>query len=163
MISLPRFFNRFRPQPNAAKAWRAIDGQQTHAYWLFAAPVHMLLGRDSYFMHDSAPLSLASTDAEQLIQDLNQHFNRDGLYFYLQETVWFLGLDTDPQITTTPLERVIGLDVAPYLPAGAGALAWAKLQNEIQMLLFAHPVNARREQQKLPVVNSLWCYGGAPL
>jgi len=157
------FFSRllayFSPQHNAAKSWLKAGGDAQHAYWMFATPVNMQLGRESYFLTSTLPTLANSDDTLALISSLNQHFNQLGLHFYIQNGTWFLGLDVDPKITTTPIEKIENKDVAPYLPQGEGALAWAKLQNEIQMLLFNHPVNERRESQDLPVINSLWLYG----
>jgi len=50
-------------------------------------------------------------------------------------------------------------DVSPYLPRGEGALEWAKLTNEMQMLLFSHPANAAREVRGELPINSLWFDG----
>ena len=119
----------------------------------------MQLGRESYFLTTPAPLLAPTADCESIISSLNQHFADFGYHFYLQNDICFLGLDADPKVTMTAIEKAINKDVAPYLPQGEGALAWASLQNEIQMLLFAHSVNEVREQQGLPVVNSLWFYG----
>ena len=159
MSLFSRFLSYFSPLPNAAKAWLDSGGSEQHAYWLFAAPVHMQLGRESYFLIAPAPILALRADAEAIILSLNQHFAELGYHFYLQNELWFLGLDADPKIITTPIEQVINKDVAPYLPHGKGGLAWAKFQNEIQMLLFAHPVNEARESQGLPAINSLWFYG----
>jgi hypothetical protein len=159
MSFFSRFFAYFSPQPNAAKAWVVAGDSAQHAYWLFATPVHMQLGRESYFLTTPAPVLVSGDDALALMTSLNQHFNQVGLHFYLQNDIWFLGLDVDPKITTTPIEKVINKDVAPYLIKGENALAWANLQNEIQMLLFSHPVNEVRESQGQPAINSLWFYG----
>ena len=153
------FLRLFSKTPNAAKAYKQAGGTAQHAYWLLAAPVHMQLGRESYFLTAPAPLLAPGADAASIVESLNQHFVGFGYHFYLQNDIWFLGLDADPKITTTPIEKVVNKDVAPYLPQGEGALAWAKFQNEIQMLLFAHPLNEARENQGLPVINSLWFYG----
>lgn len=145
--------------PDAAKTWQQAGESAQHAYWLFAVPVHLLLGRDSFFLSAPAPLEITNDERVALIASLNQHFSGLGLYFYTHNAVWFLGLDIDPKITTTPVGTVVNQDVAPYLPTGEGALSWAKLQNEIQMLLFNHSVNEAREAQGQTVINSLWCYG----
>lgn len=100
---------------------------------------------------------VANAEAVAIITSLNQHFNTRGLYFYQHNDVWFLGLDRDPNIQVSPLALLKNKDITPFLPQGAGALAWAALQNEIQMLLFNHPVNGLREQQGRLVINSLWC------
>lgn len=147
------------PTKSAAQAWQEAEGEAKHAFWLYAAPVNMLLGRDSFFLSAPAPLAMTNDESLTLIASLNQHFSNNGYYFYLQNDVWFLGLDADPKITTTPIDEVVNKDIAAYLPKGDGALVWAALQNEIQMLLFSHPVNAEREAQGKPVMNSLWCYG----
>jgi hypothetical protein len=149
----------FSKTSNAAIAFRLAGGSAQHAYWLFAAPVHMQLGQTSCFLSNPAPILASGDAALALVLSLNQHFNQDGLYFYLQNDIWFLGLDADPKITTTFIEKVVNKDVAPYLPKGEGALAWAKLQNEIQMLLFSHPVNGAREARGDLPINSLWFYG----
>ncbi len=155
------FTRLFSKAPNAAIAYRQAGGKAQHAFWLFASPVHMQLGRESYFLTSPTPLLAPRADAESIMLSLNQHFAGFGFHFYLQNDVWFLGLDADPKITTTPIEKVINQDVAPYLPQGEGSLAWAKFQNEIQMLLFSHAVNEARESQGLPAINSLWFYGGS--
>lgn len=154
---LLKFFAKSKP--NAAEQWQQYGGEAKHAYWLFAAPVHMLLGRDSFFLSDQAPLPLTSDESTALIASLNQHFAQDGYHFYLLNDIWFLGLDTKPHISTTPVDQVVNQDIADYLPKGDDALIWAKLQNEVQMLLFSHPVNSAREAQGLPAMNSLWCHG----
>ena len=158
----------FSKTPNAAKAYKQAGGSAQHALWLFAAPVHLQLGRESYFLSNPAPLLAPEpapeclnrgADAASMIESLNQHFSGFGYHFYLQNDIWFLGLDADPKITTTPIEKAINKDVAPYLPQGEGGLVWAKFQNEIQMLLFAHPVNEAREARGELPINSLWFYG----
>lgn len=147
------------PTKHAAQAWQEAEGGAIHAFWLYAAPVNLLLGRDSFFMSAPAPLVIKNKESLALIESLNQHFSDDGCHFYLLGDVWFLGLDADPSITTIPIDQVVDNDITDYLPKGEGALAWATLQNEIQMLLFSHPVNQAREAQGQLMVNSLWCYG----
>ncbi len=144
---------------SAAQAWQDANGEAEHAFWLYAAPVNLLLGRDSFFLSDPAPLSITQDESVSLIESLNQHFANDGYHFYLQGGQWFLGLNANPNITTSDVDQVVSKEITAYLPQGEGALAWATLQNEIQMLLFQHPINQARETQGLPAVNSVWCYG----
>lgn len=144
---------------DAAVAWQAVENPAAHAFWIYATPVNMLLGRDSFFLTDPAETNISDDESTALIDSLNQHYAGMGICFYLVNSVWFLGLDDHPNITTTPIDLVKGKDVADYFPQGEGALTWHKLQNEIQMLLFNHPINGAREAQGLPIINSLWCYG----
>lgn len=144
---------------SAAQSWQAAGGAQSHAFWVFAHPVHLLLARDYFVLPEPAPLLVCSDEANAVVESLNQHFSAQGMRFYVQGERWLLGLDVDPEISTTWLKTALNQDVTPYLPQGAGALAWAKLTNEIQMLLFSHPVNVAREARGELPINSLWFDG----
>lgn len=154
----------FAPAPNAAKAWQQSGNPATHDYWLFATPVHLILGRDNFVLADPAGLSISHEEADDLIASLNSHFSHPDFYLkgftlYRSGNAWFLGLDSDPEIITGNINAAINKDISPYMPTGKGALVWANLQNELQMLLFNHPVNIAREARGEVPVNSLWCYG----
>lgn len=148
-----------KPEVSAAQVWQKHCNEMPHEFWMFATPVNMQLGRDSYFLTDPASTPVSSEESIALIESLNTHFAGLGFYFYLLNGIWFLGLDKDPDIVAINIELVKNQNIADCLPQGSGALEWNKLQNEIQMLLFSHPVNQARETQGLPVINSLWCYG----
>ena len=143
----------------AAEVWLAKGGDLSHAYWMYATPVNMQLGRDGYFLSDPTLLSISQEESVALIESLNTHFAGFGYTFYLVDDIWLLGLNSDPKITTVHIKQVANQDIASHLPVGEGALLWNKLQNEIQMLLYNHPVNQVRESKGLPTINSLWCYG----
>ncbi len=143
----------------AAQRWQAVGGAQTHAFWMFAHPVYLALARDYFVLPEPAPLLVSSDDGNAIIESLNQHFSAQGMRFYVQENRWFLGLDFDPKISTTWLKTALNRDVTPHLPQGEGALNWARLTNDIQMLLFNHPVNVAREVRGELPINSLWFDG----
>jgi hypothetical protein len=62
--------------------------------------------------------------------------------------------------TATP-DAAIGQNLVAWMPEGPGAQACRKLQNEIQMLWYDHPVNLQRQQRGLKPVNAFWPWGGA--
>ena len=144
---------------NAALAWQQAGNNAGSAYWLYAAPVHLVLQRDSFSMAEPAPLLLESNESDVLTSALNKYFEADGLMFFWHQNTWFLSLKTNPNIQTTAPQSVINKDINAFLPTGEGAVQWAKFQNEIQMFLFDHPINLAREAKRLPVINSIWCYG----
>lgn len=164
--------NLFKPkQANAAMAWALLQNkagkqagsQDKLGYWLYAMPVHLVLQRDTFSLATPVPLSLDTDEVDALTTALNQHFVSDGLAFIWHENTWFLSLQTNPQINTTAPQPAINKDISAYLPTGEGATKWASFSNEIQMLLFEHPVNLTREAKRLPVINSIWCYGGGQI
>lgn len=141
-----------------SKAGNEVVSEDNRAFWLYAVPVHLVLQRDSFSLASPVPLPIEIDEVEALSRTLNQHFAQDKMHFIWHEKQWFLKLDYNPDITTTAPELAIHQDISAYLPTGEGAIQWARISNEIQMLLFEHPVNVARESKRLPVINSIWCY-----
>ena len=151
----------FQPKfVNAAHAWQQLGNDAGSGYWLYAAPVHLLLQRDTFSLPAPAPLPLAIEEIEAMTSVLNKHFAADNLKFFWHDKQWFLRLSSNPNIKTSPPEAVVDKDISAFLPTGAGAINWASFTNELQMLLFEHPINQAREANGMPAINSLWCYGG---
>ena len=142
---------------NAAESWQTRGFDAGEYYWLFATPVHLVLQRDSFSMGEM--LNLTEAEQTSLLATLNLHFKEDNLQFFEHESTWFLRLQNDPQISTVAPQTLVNRDIQAYLPNGAGATQWAQLTNEIQMLLFDHPVNTLRENQQQLSVNSVWFHG----
>ena len=148
---------------NAALAWQQLGNQSDSGYWLYAAPVHLVLQRDTFSLAEPAPLLVEKTDIDVLTNALNAHFMADNLVFFMHENSWFLRLSHNPNIITHAPQAALNKAVDAYLPTGEGATKWASFTNEIQMLLFEHPVNLVREAKGLPIINSIWCYGGGQI
>ena len=158
----------FQPkQCNAARAWALIQnmaGKDTSSgYWLYAAPVHLVLLRDSFSLAALAPLPLEIDEIQALTSALNQHFSQDNMQFFWHENLWFLRLTANPMIQTSAPQAAVNQDINVFLPTGKGAMQWAKFTNEMQMLLFEHPVNLARQANNLQTINSIWCYGGGQM
>lgn len=134
----------------------------TAAYWLLATPAHLTLQRDFFSM--AATLTPSKVDALTFIASLNTHFVDDGYTFSLTPSQqWLLKLPKGRKLFTIPGSQVIGRDTRPYMPQGED-IAWAaQLTNEIQMLLFEHPVNQAREARGELAVNSIWLSGTGTL
>ena len=56
-------------------------------------------------------------------------------------------------------EWLIGEPLRPNLPRGKDARPVERWMNELQMLLFTHPVNIAREDHGLPPINVVWLWG----
>jgi hypothetical protein len=129
------------------------------AYWLCADPVSLQLNRSQVVVLPDVMPSREETAA--LCASLNEHFASSGLHFSAPHPLrWYVQVDTEPQMTTTPLQQVAWRDAKLHIPQGADAMRWQRIATEAQMLLHAHPVNqARAERGELPI-NSLWFWGG---
>lgn len=138
-----------------------MDGMPAgQLHWLRADPVHLRVMRDSIVLADSRALNLSPHEAAALTTTIGQHFGEAFGPLPLHPQRWYVSFPRPPHLTTTPLSVATGRMIEPLLPQGDDASRFRTLLNELQMLLFTHPVNQAREAHgKLPV-NSLWLWGG---
>jgi hypothetical protein len=140
------------------------DGLDAHeGYWLRADPVHLVLQRDSFSLSEPVPMLMTTEHAQLLMATLNSHFLSEGLEFIQGNSSWYLRLADDAQVQTNLPSVAIGKNIHGYMPQGAYAAKWRSMLNEVQMLLFEHPVNQLRESQGNLAVNSIWLSGGGYL
>ena len=151
--------------PVAPLSYLADGGAPGELYWLRADPVHMVAEGADLVLTDPEGLALEPGEAEALAAELRPLFDEPG--WRLEAPApgrWYLGLPRGaPRLRTTPLGRAVGRGVLARLPEGEEALLWHRRLNEVQAALHLSPVNQRREARGLPVINSLWFWGGGRL
>lgn len=146
------------------EATTELSADTAGEHLLIAEPVHLILQRDSFSLSSPMPIALSLDESTSLIASLNAHFNADGLQFVLAPSGrWYVRTNQAVNISTSNPALAINRDINTFLPQGAEAGRWRQLLNEIQMLLFSHPVNHARELAGLPLCNSVWFWGGGPL
>ncbi|MGO9446000.1 MAG: hypothetical protein ACLPXB_14655 [Thiobacillaceae bacterium] len=146
--------------PWAPASLLADGGVPERAYWLRCDPVHIRVQRNRLIVLGNESISVTQEEATTLCNDLAGHFGATFQPQAVHPNRWYCCPTDDPIIETTPLSLVIGRDIDPLLPRGPGALKWRALLNEVQMLLYGHPVNQAREAHNLPAINSIWLWGG---
>jgi hypothetical protein len=130
------------------------------AYWLCAEPATFEVGRGDVRL-SGLVTDLEPAETTSLLETLNAHFARDGVRFEAPDPAhWLVGAGATQALSTLPPESVIGKPLLGHLPEGTDAGRWRGWQNEMQMLLFEHPVNIAREAARRAVVNSVWLWGG---
>ncbi|STB63856.1 cofactor-independent phosphoglycerate mutase [Chromobacterium violaceum] len=141
-----------------AAAEAGLDAAQGD--WLFADPVHLRVDRDRALLADVGVMKVSQDEAAKLAEALNRHFGEDGLSFHpAQPGRWLLRSDKPLRSSFTPLWDVVGEDINRHLPQGADGLAWCRMLNELQMLLYTQPVNDAREARGELAINSVWLWG----
>jgi len=126
--------------------------------WMRADPVHVRLQREQVVLLPEVEVS--ADEAQQLCASLNEHFAGQGMAFFAPHPQrWYLKLAALPDIATVLLSQAAGHNIHGNLPTGAETRRWHQLFNEVQMLLFAHPLNAAREARGALPVNSVWFWG----
>lgn len=138
-------------------------GEAGTDYWLHADPVRLEADRDSVMLFvDETHLTREEADA--LVAAFNAHFADDGLHLEAPAPDrWYLRWENAIDVKTAPTDRVVGRYYDAFLPSGENGRRLAAILNEAQMLLFTHPVNERRRERGLPMVNGVWLWGGGRL
>lgn len=154
--------------PDGLLPWAAWQRAQTigeadarASAWGWVTPCHWAMGREHAHLHDPEALGLDEQDARSLLQAMQTYFLEDGLQLhYHRPNAWWVQGPLLHQLPTAAYSNAIGLSVKPWLPSHP---TLRRLQNEMQMLLYTHPVNERRVQQGLLPVNSIWFSGTGDL
>ncbi|WP_051534475.1 hypothetical protein [Deefgea rivuli] len=130
-------------------------------FWLRADPIHLRIDRDRLTILGVPFFQISQIEADALVTALNQLFNQDGYTFIAATpTRWYLRLPADPLLSFTSLDQALGGNMNDCLPQGAAALKFHAVINEIQMVLYGHSINDERDALGLPMINSVWLWGG---
>ncbi len=151
--------------PAAALSYRQCAGTiEADHFYLCADPVYIQPDMNSAVLLAHEELDLSLEDAGELAASVNAHFVDESWSLeVLRPHRWLIKLTRPPLLMTTPLVRIKGRPIGDNLAQGNDSPYWQRILNEIQMLLFAHPLNQQREAEgKLPV-NSLWLWGEGEL
>ena len=146
--------------PFAAHA-AAADGIAVGAQaWGLLTPVHWHVGRDHVSLADPEALKLSEEESRQFLEAIRHLFESEGWSLvYGAATRWYAAHDTLDGLPCASLDRVIGRNVDLWLESQAQARLLRRLQNEVQMLLYDHPLNDEREARVELPVNSFWLSG----
>ncbi len=150
--------------PWAAHQLRQGGGAPGLDAWAWISPCHWKVGMDQMLMQDPAALNLAEDHSRTLLAAMAPFFAEDGLELRFDAPGrWLARGELFRELTTASVDRVSGRDVAAWMPESPQARSLHRLQSEMQMLLYTHPVNDERAEQGLPPVNSFWVSGAGAL
>lgn len=143
-------------------AWQAHgQGLDTTQAWAFITPCHWHVGQARVTLDHPAALALTEDESRTLLAAMQPYFSEDGITLVFDKPErWLARGAVFRDLVTASLERVIGRDIAPWLPP---APALRRLQTEMQMLLYTHPVNEARSARGALPVNSFWLSGSGAL
>jgi hypothetical protein len=141
--------------PWAALRARALPNVAPGAASGLITPCHLTVHADHIAMQDPAALRLEADESLALLQAMAPYFLEDGLSLhFLQANTWLVQGEALRSLATASIERVRGHKVDPWMPRTEAARLVRRLQNEMQMLLYTHPVNDARVARGAPMVNS---------
>ncbi len=147
--------------PVAPYSHLADAGQAPRDYCLRADPVHLQVDTRGLILFDASTFPFSDEESQELADSVADFFRQDGWRLSAwHRQRWHLSGGERQQLTTLPLSLVRGKSVGGLLPSGKDAPYWLNRCNEIQMLMNSHPVNQQRVARALPLINSLWFWGG---
>ena len=147
-------------------AWAAHEADQSGSgvdgsAWAWVTPVHWDVGADQITMADPHTLNLQEEQSRALLAAMQPYFAEDGISLdYAASTRWLARSPLFDQLPSASLDRVAGRDIGPWMPPVSDL---RRLQNEMQMLLYTHPINDERVARGLASVNSFWVSGTGSL
>jgi hypothetical protein len=147
--------------PLAPYMLRADGGEPGSATWACVQPVHVRIAHDHLVLIDPASLELTDAEATTLLDVAKPLIEELGVRIAAPKAErWYLSSDAFGTLAGASPLRASGRNIEIWLPheahTGERSRAWMKLQNEVQMAWFEHPVNEAREARGLPAVNSIW-------
>jgi hypothetical protein len=132
--------------------------------WAQITPCFWHVGTDQVQMQHPDSLNLNEEDSRTALEAMRGYFAEDGITLhYDNPTRWYAHSPLFDGLATASLDRVIGRNVNAWMPEGAQAAPLRRLQNEMQMLLYTHAVNDRRQAAGQLPVNSFWVSGAGAL
>ena len=154
--------------PSAARAAAAhglcvVGDEASSRGWAFISLCNWQVSNGQVTLGDPAHLQIdAATDAS-LFQAMQGFFAEDGIALHpFKAGQWLAQSPLFVDLPTASLDRVIGRNIDPWLvgshsasPLSPAAQLLRRLQNEMQMLLYTHPVNEGRRL----TLNSFWVHG----
>jgi hypothetical protein len=146
-------------------AWhQAQQGQPSAAPQAWMTPCHWQVGMDQVVMADPAHLRLSDDESQQLLQAMQPFLQEDGLQVtWHGALLWHAQGALLADLPTASLDRVIGQNVKDWMPQHPAARPLQRLQSEMQMLLYNHPVNDARDTRRQHTVNAFWLHGAGTL
>lgn len=141
----------------------ADGGEPRDAIWACVEPVHIQVAHDHLVLIDPQTLELSTDDAAKLLAIAQPLIKELGVELAAPTPLrWYLSSEQLGALAGAAPLRAAGRNIEIWLPrevpTGQRSRAWMKLQNEVQMAWFEHPVNQARQARGLPAVNSIWLH-----
>ena len=147
-------------------AWQVAQsgGDAGSDAWAWVTPCHWQVGTGHVSMDDPQQLRLGDEASRTLLRAIQPYFEQDGIRLdYDAPTRWLARGEIFRALPTASLDRVAGRVIDPWMPRGEEGKPLRRLQQEMQMLLYTHPLNDERARQGLVPVNSFWVSGAGAL
>ncbi|MBB1078123.1 phosphoglycerate mutase [Rhodoferax sp. 4810] len=148
--------------------WAALQAHQVghaaNSAWAFITLCHWQVNTGHVAMSQLPLPALSEVQSAALLEAMQPYFEEDGITLMADESGrWLAQGEIFRDLATASPDRVVGRNLAAWMTTSPQAAPLRRLQNEMQMLLYTHPVNDARETLNLTPVNSFWLHGSGAL
>jgi len=150
-----------------AATQQGLASVPTQEGWAFITLCNWHVGNGQVTLGDPAFLQLDEATDAVLLKAMQSFFAEDGIALHPHKPgQWLAQSPLLVGLPTASVDRVIGRNIDPWLVGSHNAAELLspaakllrRLQNEMQMLLYTHPVNDARSL----TINSFWVHGTGP-
>ncbi len=152
--------------------WAAFETGTVGVPCAFIKLCHLQVGADHIMLSPPESLAVDLETSRVLMAAMAPYFAEDGITLSAHGAVpgtWLATGEPFRRLRTVSADRLTGRHLTRAMlestatSDGSAATLVRRLQNEMQMLLYTHPVNDARQQQRLLPVNSFWVSGAGVL
>ena len=143
-------------------AQAGLEAPREACAWI--TPCHWRVGTDHVAMANPGEMELTQADSMAVLAAIRPFFEEDGIAIEYESPLrWIARGEIFRALPTASLDRVAGRGLGTWMPRTPQAGALRRLQQEMQMLLYTHPVSDARQASGLVPVNSFWASGAGAL
>lgn len=148
--------------------WAAFETGTVGTPCAWLQPCHWQFGMDDVSVVNPDEMNLSEDESRALLAAVQPLVAEDGLVLrYVRPDAWLATGDLLLDLTTWSMRRAsqgpLGREVLSLSTDTAQSVHLKRLQSEIQMLLYTHPVNDAREQRGRWPINAMWISGAGVL
>jgi hypothetical protein len=122
-------------------------------------PCHWQVGMNEVILLKPEEMALSDSESRQVLSAMQPYFEEDGLHVvYESPLVWRVTGNLIEGLPLASMARVSGKSIQGWMPKLQQAKTLQRLQSEMQMLLYQHPVNDERSLKGRWTVNSFWMH-----
>ncbi len=128
--------------------------------WAWFEPCHWSAGSHDIHMEPPQHLDLSDEESQNLMAAVAPYAAQDGIALeWVDARHWLACGEVLSGVASACADRINGESLQTWLPLACPSGLLRRLQNEMQMLLYTHPINDARSARGLPTVNAFWPWG----
>jgi len=146
--------------------WAALQAQRhpeladRQGDWAFVTLCHWQASMHEVTLRQIPMQGLSAAESDAFLNAMQPFFAQDGITLHPDEPGrWLAQGDVFKGLRSASPDRVLGRNLAPWMPTAAQAASLIRLMSEMQMLLYTHALNDAREARGSLPVNAIWISG----